>query len=91
MFAQAHDEGRRLRVDRYAVVGGKEQGRLAVGLQHEMPFAVPAVAAVHRKHRDSGARRMNFFHARPHDAGDERVAETAEKMGVHDAGPGQLP
>ena len=91
MLAQAHDEGRRLSVDRYAVIRGKKQRRLSVCAQHEIPFSVATVAAVQREDRDSGTGRMDFFHAGPHDAGKKRVAETAEKMGVHGADRGQLP
>ena len=91
VLAQAHDEGRGLGVDRNAVVGGKKQRRLAVGLQYKVAFFLVPFASVQGKDRDTGAGRVDFFHAGPHDAGNKRVAETAEKVGVHGADPDQLP
>ena len=98
VLAQAHDEGGRLGVHRYAVVSHEEEGGLAVGPQDEEALAFAAVAAVERKNINIRARSMDLLHAGTHEAGDERVAETPEKMSVHkdvgsggDAGQAQLP
>lgn len=82
MFTQAHDKGRRLCVNGYAMGGKEKQRNLAFGPQNKITLSQSP--SVKREYSSIGARSMDFFHTGSHEAGDERIAEAAEKVRVHD-------
>ena len=94
MLAQTHDLRRRMGVDGQLVSADKEQRGLALRPQDKMAFLCGLFAgaggrekgcSVEAENSDALPRLVDFFQPGTGKGGEQRVAETPEKMGVHRA------